>query len=27
SSSENRTGRTEILDYIENISKEVYKNK
>ena len=26
SSSENRTGRTEILDYIENISKEVYKN-
>ena len=27
SSSEDRTGRTEILDYIENISKEVYKNK
>ena len=27
SSSKNRTGRTEILDYIENISKEVYKNK
>ena len=27
SSSENRTGRTEILDYIENISKELYKNK
>ena len=24
---DNRTGRTEILDYIENISKEVYKNK
>ena len=27
SSSEDRTGRTEILDYIENISKELYKNK
>lgn len=27
SSSENRTGRTEILDYIEDINKELYKNK
>ena len=27
SSSEDRTARTEILDYIENISKELYKNK